>query len=368
MSKAGKVAILVFFLAVLCAVGGATIFALIEPSKSSSDVAKVEASDPPSKPSKAGAPPPESGESEALRRIRAAAVLRVGMDTGEPPWTGTPPMYQKDSAGKDAGFDVEVAEAIAAAIGVDKVEIVHARYSELPDLLGDPSGKIDLVISGYSPSELAGVVWSDPYLEYGLCLIVPTDSKIKSTKDLYGEAVGIFDDDAAAAEVGGLIKGYTELVRLEDGYWDQLLSGRFAGFVYDYPYAVAEINRFYAQNPHRKGAFRIAQHNLTDSTYAVGLRAADADLLGPINAALSAWMASPAYIEAVKRHLSSGLAAAAPKDATRRTVAVQAGDTLSRIAARELGGSERWKDIWALNKDRFPNPHLIEVGDQVILP
>jgi ABC-type amino acid transport substrate-binding protein len=277
-------------------------------------------------------------------------------------------MYQKDSAGKDAGFDVEVAEAIAAAIGVDKVEIVHARYSELPDLLGDPSGKIDLVISGYSPSELAGVVWSDPYLEYGLCLIVPTDSKIKSTKDLYGEAVGIFDDDAAAAEVGGLIKGYTELVRLEDGYWDQLLSGRFAGFVYDYPYAVAEINRFYAQNPHRKGAFRIAQHNLTDSTYAVGLRAADADLLGPINAALSAWMASPAYIEAVKRHLSSGLAAAAPKDATRRTVAVQAGDTLSRIAARELGGSERWKDIWALNKDRFPNPHLIEVGDQVILP
>jgi nucleoid-associated protein YgaU len=49
-------------------------------------------------------------------------------------------------------------------------------------------------------------------------------------------------------------------------------------------------------------------------------------------------------------------------------VAVQAGDTLSRIAARELGGSERWKDIWALNKDRFPNPHLIEVGDLVILP
>jgi len=218
MSKAAKVAILVFFLAVLCAVGGATIFALLEPAKSPGDVARVEAAAP----RPASATPPAAGESAPLRRIRAAGVLRVGMDTGEPPWTGTPPMYQKDSSGKDAGFDVEVAGVIATAIGIDAVEIVHARYSELPSLLGDPSGKIDLLISGYSPSELSGVVWSDPYLEYGLCLIVPTASKVKSTKDLFGEAVGIFDDEAAAAEVSSLIKGYTELVRLEDGYWDQL--------------------------------------------------------------------------------------------------------------------------------------------------
>jgi nucleoid-associated protein YgaU len=47
---------------------------------------------------------------------------------------------------------------------------------------------------------------------------------------------------------------------------------------------------------------------------------------------------------------------------------VAPGDTLSRIAARDLGSAERWKEIWASNKDRFPNPHLIEVGDIVVLP
>ena len=36
--------------------------------------------------------------------------------------------------------------------------------------------------------------------------------------------------------------------------------------------------------------------------------------------------------------------------------------------ARELGETARWKEIWLLNQDRFPNPHLIEVGDEVILP
>ena len=43
------------------------------------------------------------------------------------------------------------------------------------------------------------------------------------------------------------MKGYTELVRLEDGYWDQLVSGRFAGFLYDYPYAAAEIDAMYGE-------------------------------------------------------------------------------------------------------------------------
>ena len=357
MSKVVKVIVLVVFLAVLGMVGLATVLALLRapPAGSSADGVTQTA------------PAPGAGGA-ALARIRAAGVLTVAMDTGEPPWTGTPPMYFKDAAGEDAGFDVEVARVIGFALGIDRVKVVHAKYADLPATLTDPSQGVDLLISGYAPTTEAGITWSVPYLEFGLCLVVPSDSPVKVTGDLVGKAVGIFDDDAAAAEVNKLVKGYSELVRAQDGYWDQLLNGRFAGFLYDYPYAVAEINRFYAQNPHRKGAFRIAQYNLTSSTYAVGLREADADLKPIIDEALTAWMASGAYTDAVKRHLSSGLVAAAPAAGAKKTVKVQPGDTLSRIAARELGGADRWRDLWAANQDRFPNPHLIEVGDLVVIP
>lgn len=301
-----------------------------------------------------------------LDAIRARGALRVAMDTGEPPWTGTPPMYFRNAEGKDDGFDHLLATRVAAAIGVPKVEIVHAKYGDLPALLTEGQ-KADLLISGYSPSDEAGVAWSQPYLEYGLCLVVPTASKVQTVADLWGQPVGIFDDDAAAADVQRLVKGYKELVRLQDGYWDQLLSGRFAGFLYDYPYAVAEINAFYKANPHRQGAFRIAQFNLTDSTYAVGVREGEADLLAAVNDAIRTWRDGPDYAEAVRTYLSAKLAApAAPKAA--KVVKVKAGDTLSGIAARELGDKDRWKELWALNKARFPNPHLIEVGDEVVLP
>lgn len=302
----------------------------------------------------------------AVGRIQAAGKLKVYMDTGEPPWTGTPPMYFRNDKGQPDGFDQRVADVIAKAIGVQETEIVHAKYSEIADAFATTT-EADLLISGYSPTEVKGITWSAPYLDYGLCLVVPTASTVQTVADLWGKPVGIFDDDAAAADVNRLVKGYKELIRVEDGYWDQLATGRFAGFIYDYPYAVAEINAFYKTNPHRAGAFRIAQFNLTDSTYAVGVRDGDKDLLAIVNEAITTWRESADYTDAVKHYLSAGLAApAAPKSAKK--VVVKAGDTLSGIAAKELGDRGKWTVLWDLNKTRFPNPHLIEVGDEVVLP
>ena len=360
----GKVLLISVFagavLLVLCATGASVFLGLQKGEKEAPPVA--DATDPAHDPSEASPVPAEG----AIARIRAAGKLTVYMDTGEPPWTGTPPMYFRNAEGQSDGFDQRVATVIARAVGVKETEVVHAKYSELADAFATTK-TADLLISGYSPSEVAGVTWSVPYLDYGLCLVVPTESPVQTVADLWGKPVGIFDDDAAAADVNRLVKGYKELVRLEDGYWDQLAMGKFAGFIYDYPYAVAEINNFYRTNPHRAGAFRIAQFNLTDSTYAVGVRAADADLLNVVNEAITTWRESADYTAAVKQYLSAGLAApAAPKGAKK--VVVKAGDTLSGIAERELGDRAKWKVVWELNKARFPNPHLIEVGDEVVLP
>lgn len=309
--------------------------------------------------------PPEVGA--AVGAIQARGKLLVAMDTGEPPFTGTPPMFQMGSDGNPDGFDHVLARRIADSLRVPEVKVVHTKYSGLEETLLDQSGKVDLVISGFTPYEADGVAWSEPYLEYGLCLVVPAKSSVQTTADLFGKKVGIFDDDAAAEEVGKLVKGYTALVRLEDGYWDQLASGTFAGFLYDYPYAVAEIKAWYAQNPSREGSLRIAQYNLTDSTYNVAVRADATDLLAVVNRTIAEWRASDAYAEAVRTWLKGGEGLPAPKD-QGRIIVVAAGDTLSGIAKRELGHVDKWKELWAKNQERFPNPHLIEPGDEVLLP
>ena len=190
---------------------------------------------------------------------------------------------------------------------------------------------------------------------------------MRTTADLFGKKIGIFDDDAAAEEVQKLVKGYTELVRMEDGYWDALVNGRFDAFLYDYPYASAELRNWTTQNPSRKGSVRIAQYNLTDSSYAVGVREGDRDLLAAANTAIEQWKASPAYAETVRSFLKGG-EPVAPTDSNARVVVVQAGDTLSLIAQRELGDVGKWPVLWEKNRSRFPNPHLIDVGDKVELP
>src|SRR5688572_3308256 len=105
------------------------------------------------------------GGGAALDRIRTRGALLVGMDTGEPAWSGTPPMFFLDDNGGYAGFDSVVAKQIATAAGVSDVKIVHAKYSGLEELLLDPAARVDVVVSGYSPTDTAGLVWSEPYLD-----------------------------------------------------------------------------------------------------------------------------------------------------------------------------------------------------------
>lgn len=350
-----------FLVAVFAIVGVAVVFLARTPQPD--QPAGVAGTAPvPATPSSPTAPPAAGA---ALERIRSSGVLKVAMDTGEPEMSGTPPMFFVDAQGGRDGFDYALARRLATALGARDVELVHGKYSTLEDLLQGPT--VDILLSGYSPTDTAGIAWSSPYLEYGLCLVVPAASKITTTNDLFGKKIGIFDDDAAAEEVQKLVKGYTGLVRMEDGYWDALLAGQFDAFLYDYPYTVAELNAWQAAHPDRPGAFRIAQYNLTDSTYAVGVRASEPDLLAAVNSAIEAWRSSDDYGVAVKRYLKGGLATVVTDTKARRVV-VKKGDTLSGIAQRELGDTDKWKDIWALNRSRFPNPHLIEVGDEVLLP
>lgn len=51
-----------------------------------------------------------------------------------------------------------------------------------------------------------------------------------------------------------------------------------------------------------------------------------------------------------------------------RVYRVQPNDTLSGIAARMLGSSQRFQEIFDANRDRLPNPNSLSVGQELIIP
>ena len=51
-----------------------------------------------------------------------------------------------------------------------------------------------------------------------------------------------------------------------------------------------------------------------------------------------------------------------------RTITVQAGDSLSKIAKREYGDANKWHVIFEANRDKIENPDLIHPGQVLTLP
>jgi nucleoid-associated protein YgaU len=65
--------------------------------------------------------------------------------------------------------------------------------------------------------------------------------------------------------------------------------------------------------------------------------------------------------------VQGGSSSTAPSD-QQRTITVKAGDSLSKIAKRELGDENKWHAIFAANRDKIKNPDLIQPGQVLTLP
>ncbi|MFT4106059.1 MAG: 5'-nucleotidase C-terminal domain-containing protein [Lacrimispora sp.] len=66
--------------------------------------------------------------------------------------------------------------------------------------------------------------------------------------------------------------------------------------------------------------------------------------------------------------ITSELVSQVPPGAGTSVYTVKSGDTLSRIAKRELGSYNRWEEIYAANRDKIRTPDVLAVGTQLVLP
>jgi ABC-type amino acid transport substrate-binding protein len=315
---------------------------------------------PPSADSDAPAPasssPASTPRTGVLARIKETGVLRVGMEPD------APPLHFINDRKQEDGFDFRLAGVVASSLGAKRVQVVEADYEDLPDKLR--SGEIDLIMAGYVPDpSIEGIDWSNGYLDFGLCMIVHEGmvATLKSPADLRGKRVAIYDDPAAERWVKDNIPGARISKFSGDSGWFEAVENNEAdALIYDYPFAAEEIK------VHPRTV--IVKYNLNQSKYAVGIPKGNYDLIYEVNQALDRFKATPQYAELMREYLLSSSEVFTKPVEGRKTYTVKAGDTLSKIAASQLGDVNRWREIWDLNRDRVANENLIYPRLVLLMP
>lgn len=248
------------------------------------------------------------------------AVLRVGLESGNPPWSFNPerlvPFDRDPSRALPAapaptaaqlraltGIDVDVARALARRMGMS-VEFVQAGWYDLESLL--LAKKFDVILSAWTPSRKtpATIVASAPYNSWGLQLAVRADdARIESYSDLAGLPVGHIKDPAIQQTLGSLstasLKGYEAETQL---FYD-LRTGVLRAVLADSPYV-----RWRVANDQ---GFRLVGEPLNRLGYHVGVRAEDKELFAKVQAAVQDFTASP-EADAIRRRWESRSEATIP--------------------------------------------------------
>jgi polar amino acid transport system substrate-binding protein len=291
-----------------------------------------------------------------LASIRQSGVLRVGMEPD------APPLRFINDRRQDDGFDFRLAGLIADGIGAKRIQVIEADYEDLPDRLR--AGDFDILMGGYVPDpSIEGVVWSNGYLDFGLCLIVQEGmaGTYRSIKDLAGKRIAIYDDPAAERWVQQNIPG-ARISKFsgENGWFEAVERDQVDALIYDYPFAAEEIKA------HPRTT--IVQYNLNESRYAVGIPAGNFDLVYEVNQVIDRLKASPQYADLMREYLSSTSEVFTRPVEGRKTYTVRPGDTLGRIAQAQLGDANRWREIWNLNRERVANENLIYPRLVLLMP
>lgn len=101
-----------------------------------------------------------------------------------------PPFEFRDEAGKEIGFDIDLANHIADELGYE-LEIQDMKFDGLIGALN--TGRVDMVLSGMSATDerKKNVDFSTEYNRSGEFFVTTPDSDIKSIEDLEGKTVGV---------------------------------------------------------------------------------------------------------------------------------------------------------------------------------
>ncbi len=171
-------------------------------------------------------------------------------------------------------------------------------------------------------------------------------------------------DDPVARQLTSVLVGATfEPVLYEDyGYFEKMVRGQLDAMVYDCPLARFEMKLYGDQ-------LAIANDALNVATYNVAVREDDPKLLSDVNAALKSLGEAGLLATLEQRWLGESARTGTYETAAGKVVVVAKGESLSAIAARELGSIGKWKALYAANEDVVGrDPDVVYAGMRLRVP
>jgi polar amino acid transport system substrate-binding protein len=222
----------------------------------------------------------------------SAPALRIGMDLSYPPFE------MQDQTGRPDGVGVRMAEALATRLGRE-LKIVPMEFSGLIPAL--QTGNIDLVLSSMTATDerRRTIDFSDPYAFTGLALLVRADSDIQSVADLDKPGRSLTAKTATTGQTW-ITRNLpaAKLVVFEDqtACVLEVVQGRADAFVYDQ----LSIYHYARQHP---DSTRGILKPFVEESWAIGIAKGNDELLGSVNAFISAFRAERGFEQLGERYL-----------------------------------------------------------------
>lgn len=223
---------------------------------------------------------------DSWSKVEARGELIVGFAAHYPPFES-----KNEKTGEFEGFDVDLAKAMAAELGVE-VKFVDAEWQGL--LGGLNKGDYDMLVTCMSKSETRGqnVNFSDVYYTLADVIVVGKDNRgIASGADLKGKTVGVQLGSGSEQAVDAM-EGFKEIKRYNynpEAFLD-LKNGRIDALVVGYAYAVNQIKA----DP----SFKVVGEPLSEAEIVVVMPQGAEALTAKVNGALAAVRKNGAYDKA----------------------------------------------------------------------
>lgn len=216
-------------------------------------------------------------KNQTLDRIREAGVLHIAIDPSFAPFEFV------DEENLPAGFDVDLAQEIADALGV-KPQFVTTGYDALYDAL--TVRRADIIISALypDPSRTHAFVYSAPYFNAGDVLLVTDSSPISSWESLGGKRVACIFGTAGHMTALGWQKTITPqpvVITTSSPHTltNALVAGELDAVILDHVTALISVENQYA--------VQILPVMITDEPYVVAGRLEDKALVKAIDEILA---------------------------------------------------------------------------------
>ena len=226
----------------------------------------------------------------------ANAEVRLGLDSAN-----YEPFYSRSAGGEWAGFEIEVGDAICAAMEEECEWVPIAWDGIIPALTAK---KIDAIVGSMSITEerKKTINFSDKYYNTPAALIAPKNLSIESTDDLKGKKIAVQVSTTHSNYVEKHLSDGTDVKIYQDfnDHNQDLFAGRVDAVVAD-SLALAPFLES------KEGSCCEVKMQLNDEEVfgigvGAGIRKDDTELLAKFNAAIAQIRADGTYDEIAKKY------------------------------------------------------------------